>query len=107
VSANGTASASRPLAIFTFHGLGEPARPLPDGAFDVWLDPVDLCAVLDKATGWDDVAITFDGGNRSDCEFALPAQLERSTHWILCLTSGNIDQPGRGELSANHRMRHR
>ena len=39
----------------------------------MWLDPDRFLRVLDSVVGRDDVRITFDDGNASDVEHALPA----------------------------------
>jgi peptidoglycan/xylan/chitin deacetylase (PgdA/CDA1 family) len=110
---------SGPLVMLTFHGLGSPGRVLPNDEYDVWLEPDDFCAVLDEVKGRDDVVITFDDGNRSDCEIAMPALLERGMRGIFFLTAGHLDEPGylrtqdvhtlaqSGMVIGNHGMHHR
>ena len=105
--------------MLTFHGLGSPGRALPDDEYDVWLEPDEFCAVLDEVKDRDDVVVTFDDGNRSDCEIALPALLERGMRGVFFLTAGHLDQPGylrtddvhtlaqSGMVIGNHGMHHR
>ncbi|MFZ0376580.1 MAG: polysaccharide deacetylase family protein, partial [Solirubrobacteraceae bacterium] len=61
----------------TFHGIGRPERPLGRGEGDVWVSEARFLSLLDVAASRDDVRITFDDGNASDIEIALPALRER------------------------------
>jgi peptidoglycan/xylan/chitin deacetylase (PgdA/CDA1 family) len=85
---------SGPLNVLTFHGLDTPGRALPDGELDVWLPRRDFCAVLDLVKGRQDVVITFDDGNRSDIDVALPALLDRGLRGVFFPTAGSLDRPG-------------
>ena len=61
----------------TFHGVGEPPRVLDRGEADVWVSKKRFVALLDAAAERDDVRITFDDGNVSDLEHALPGPTRR------------------------------
>jgi peptidoglycan/xylan/chitin deacetylase (PgdA/CDA1 family) len=103
----------------TFHGIGDPGRELDPGEQDVWVSTEQFLAVLDRAAGRKDVAITFDDGNASDVEHALPALRERGLTATFFVVAGRLGAPrfldvsGLRELSAAgmqvgcHGMRHR
>jgi peptidoglycan/xylan/chitin deacetylase (PgdA/CDA1 family) len=103
----------------TFHGIGSPMRELEPGEGDVWLSRDRFLSVLDSVAGRDDVRITFDDGNSSDVEHALPALREwglRATFFIVASrigTPGFLDAGAVRELKAAamavgcHGMRHR
>jgi peptidoglycan/xylan/chitin deacetylase (PgdA/CDA1 family) len=102
-----------------FHGVGEPPRALEPGEDKVWLSVSSLRSVLDAAVGRRDVRLSFDDGNASDYEHALPELLDRGLHATFFVVAGRIDQPGflsagsvRGLVAAgmvvqSHGMRHR
>ncbi len=51
--------------------------------------------VLDAAAGRDDVRLTFDDGNLSDVEIALPLLIERGLHAEFFVCPGLFGQPSR------------
>ena len=65
------------LINLTFHGIGSPERPLNPGEQDVWVSDETFVSLLDSIRDRKDVAISFDDGNSSDLEHALPALRER------------------------------
>jgi peptidoglycan/xylan/chitin deacetylase (PgdA/CDA1 family) len=72
--------------ILNFHGIG--AVPDHVGAVEreFWLERDLYESILDEVRGRDDVAITFDDGNRSDADIGLPALAERglrATFFVL------------------------
>jgi peptidoglycan/xylan/chitin deacetylase (PgdA/CDA1 family) len=103
----------------TFHGIGDPERALDPGEGDVWVSRAQFLSLLDCAVGRDDVRITFDDGNASDLEIALPALRERGLTATFFVVAGRLDIPrfldeaGVRELAAAgmeigcHGMRHR
>jgi len=103
----------------TFHGIGEPHRSLEPGEADVWVSHERFVALLDSVVGRDDVRITFDDGNTSDVEHALPALSARGLKATFFVVAGRLDTPrfldasGVRELAAagmeigSHGMRHR
>lgn len=103
----------------TFHGVGEPPRALKPDEADVWVSTERFKALLDAAAERDDVRITFDDGNVSDLEHALPALRERGLEATFFVVAGRlgqagfIDASGVRELAAagmrigSHGMRHR
>jgi len=78
----------------TFHGVGPAPRALDDGEAGVWISRDRFLGLLDEITGRDDVLVSFDDGNASDLEIALPALQERHLHATFFVVAGRIGQPG-------------
>jgi peptidoglycan/xylan/chitin deacetylase (PgdA/CDA1 family) len=103
----------------TFHGIGDPGRPLDPGEDAVWVSREQFNAVLDAIGQRSDVRITFDDGNASDVEHALPALRRRgltATFFVVAGrlgTAGFVDEDGvralteAGMTIGSHGMRHR
>jgi peptidoglycan/xylan/chitin deacetylase (PgdA/CDA1 family) len=103
----------------TFHGLGEPPAGLPAGEPEFWLGEQPFDAILDLVAGRDDVRLTFDDGNESDVDIALPALRERGLRATFFVVAGRIGKPGylspagldalaaAGMELGTHGMRHR
>lgn len=62
--------------VLTFHGLGEPPESIPECERKFWIPLAWFEAIVDAVPD-DRVSITFDDGNLSDIEQALPALLQR------------------------------
>jgi peptidoglycan/xylan/chitin deacetylase (PgdA/CDA1 family) len=77
----------------TFHGIGEPSRPLDPGEANVWVSLETFLAVLDRVAGRPDVSISFDDGNISDFERALPALQERGLRGTFFVVAGRMNTP--------------
>jgi len=85
------------LRIINFHGIGTPERGLDPGESPFWLPRSLFCRVLDRIQALGDreqIAITFDDGNRSDVTTALPELLERGLKATFFIITGRLDQPG-------------
>lgn len=78
----------------TFHGVGEPRRRLDPGEPDVWVSREQFLALLDSVEGRSEVRISFDDGNASDVEHALPALRERGLHATFFVVAGRLGTPG-------------
>jgi peptidoglycan/xylan/chitin deacetylase (PgdA/CDA1 family) len=74
-----------------FHGVGEPPRSLALGEAMVWLPMERFLATLDALAGRSDVRISFDDGNRSDVELALPALTKRGMTATFFVLAGRLD----------------
>jgi peptidoglycan/xylan/chitin deacetylase (PgdA/CDA1 family) len=88
-----------PILRLTFHGIGVPRRVLEPGEERVWLARDRFLAILSAAKDAGNVEITFDDGNCSDLDTAVPALHDcglRATFFIL---SGRVGI--RGSLSAD------
>lgn len=84
--------------VLNFHGIGEPWDGVPPDevpywcALDDWLHLADAIAELDRS-GPVPVEVTFDDGNLSDVEHALPALLERGLRATFFVCAGRIGEP--------------
>jgi peptidoglycan/xylan/chitin deacetylase (PgdA/CDA1 family) len=78
----------------TFHGIGRHDRPLEPGERDVWVSWDCCLGVLDAVADRTDIAITFDDGNASDVELALPALRSRGLTATFFVVAGRIGTPG-------------
>lgn len=77
-----------------FHGIGTPQRPLEAGEAPYWVT-VDLFEeVLDLAAEDPTIRLSFDDGNASDAEIALPALTERRLTATVFPLAGRLDTPG-------------
>lgn len=77
-----------------FHGIGRPLRHIDDDEAQYWVSHPQFLELLDEVAGWPDCAISFDDGNASDAELALPALAERGLHATFFVLAGRIDVPG-------------
>ena len=75
----------------TFHEVADQTSPGNDPAMTVTPDL--FAAVLDRVRGRPDVRITFDDGNRSDVDTALPLLEERGMRATFFVLADRIDQP--------------
>jgi peptidoglycan/xylan/chitin deacetylase (PgdA/CDA1 family) len=103
----------------TFHGVGPHARRIEPGEDRVWVTSERLSLILDTVAGRDGVLITFDDGNSSDVQQALPALLRRGLTATFFVVAGRIGEPGflseddvrllaaEGMTIGSHGMQHR
>ena len=101
-----------------FHGLGIPRREVSAGEENFWVAPGLFAAVLDHVRGREDIQITVDDANESDCTVALPLLCERKLKASFFVVAGRIDQEGflskqqiktlsaEGMSIGNHGLRH-
>jgi peptidoglycan/xylan/chitin deacetylase (PgdA/CDA1 family) len=75
----------------TFHEVADRTSPGNDPAMTV--TPDFFAGVLDRVRDRADVRITFDDGNRSDVDTALPLLEERGTRATFFVLADRIDQP--------------
>ena len=85
----------RRSVIVNIHGIGTPARELDPGEDVAWISVPQFEMVLEAATGREDVRLTFDDGNASDVEIALPRLLERGLRAEFYPAAGLLGDPGR------------
>ena len=80
-----------------FHGIGEPKRMLDPGESPYWLSSGQFEKILDQVVAAPDPSIfviTFDDGNQSDHDIALPALATRGLQARFFVLTGRIGQPG-------------
>lgn len=82
------------MITLNFHGLGPVTRHIDSGEHSCWLGTDCFEAILGRVMGNNRILITFDDGNSSDFEIALPALLQRGLRAIFFVCSGRIGQPG-------------
>jgi peptidoglycan/xylan/chitin deacetylase (PgdA/CDA1 family) len=85
---------STPVLNLTFHGIGEPPPAVDDAERDVWLSEADFTASLEAIRTLPRATVSFDDGNASDLEIALPALRERGIGATFFVVAGRLDQPG-------------
>jgi peptidoglycan/xylan/chitin deacetylase (PgdA/CDA1 family) len=107
------------LVNICFHGVGTPTRELEPGEAPYWVSVDQFHRILDEVTTWPSVRLSFDDGNASDAEVALPALVERglsADFFVLAGrlgAAGSLDEHGvralgkHGMAIGTHGMRHR
>jgi peptidoglycan/xylan/chitin deacetylase (PgdA/CDA1 family) len=77
-----------------FHGIGKPRRELEPGEAPYWVAEDQFLAILDEVATWPSVRVSFDDGNSSDVDLALPALVERGLTADFFVLAGRLDSPG-------------
>lgn len=76
-----------------FHGIGVCERERERGESRFWTSESMFLRVLDMITRDGSISVSFDDGNRSDIEVALPALLERGLSATFFVVAGRLDDP--------------
>ncbi len=79
---------------FAMHGIGRPARQLEPGENERWVTVEQFDRILDAVEERADVHLTFDDGNESDVEIALPRLVERGLTAEFFPLAGRLGQRG-------------
>ncbi|MBB5854690.1 polysaccharide deacetylase family protein [Amycolatopsis umgeniensis] len=82
------------MVILAIGGVGRPVRALDPGEDETWVTVEQFERVLDAVAGREDVGLTFDDGNSSDVEIALPRLVERDLTAEFFPLAGRIGQRG-------------
>jgi len=78
-----------------FHGIGRPiGRDFGQGEREVWVSQEIMEATLDACIGRADVSLSFDDGNWSDIEVAVPALTRRGLHATFFIVPSWLGEPG-------------
>jgi hypothetical protein len=77
-----------------FHGIGTPTRSLEPGELQYWIDRDSFLAILDEFHYRMDVRLSFDDGNASDVDVALPALAERGMEADFFIVASRLGKPG-------------
>jgi peptidoglycan/xylan/chitin deacetylase (PgdA/CDA1 family) len=77
-----------------FHGIGTPRRELEPGEDAYWISVDLFLSILDEASTWPSVRISFDDGNVSDYEVGLPALTERGLVADFFVLADRLDRDG-------------
>ncbi|QNE36693.1 polysaccharide deacetylase family protein [Leifsonia shinshuensis] len=78
---------------FCFHGIGTPAQERESGESGYWVSERMFLDLLDEVALHPNVRLSFDDGNRSDIEIALPALLDRGLTATFFALAGRLDDP--------------
>jgi peptidoglycan/xylan/chitin deacetylase (PgdA/CDA1 family) len=81
-----------------FHGIGAPDRELELDEERYWVGEEQFAELLDVAARYPRLCLTFDDGNASDVEIALPALQRRGLRASFFVIAGRIGT--RGSLDA-------
>ena len=76
-----------------FHGVGVCSHEREAGEAKYWVTDDIFLRILYLAAERPNVAISFDDGNRSDADIALPALLERGLKATFFPLAGRLDDP--------------
>lgn len=76
-----------------FHGLGSCTLEREPGEAHYWVGVPEFLRILDTVADMPGVALSFDDGNRSDVEVALPALVERGLGATFFALAGRLDDP--------------
>jgi peptidoglycan/xylan/chitin deacetylase (PgdA/CDA1 family) len=100
--ASSRAAAVRPRSVvnITVHGIGPASRELASDEDRTWVSIAQFEQVLDAVAGRSDVQLTFDDGNASDIEVALPRLVERGLTAEFFLLAGMLEERGRLDRGA-------
>jgi N-acetylglucosaminyl-diphospho-decaprenol L-rhamnosyltransferase len=79
----------------TVHGIGPTVRALDPGEDGTWVSVEQFEQVIDSVVGRPDVRLTFDDGNASDIEIALPRLVERGLIAEFFVLAGRLGEAGR------------
>jgi peptidoglycan/xylan/chitin deacetylase (PgdA/CDA1 family) len=77
-----------------FHGIGAPRRMLEPDEDHYWITVDFFLRVLDEVAGRSDVKISFDDGNESDADIAVPALRERGLTAQFFPLAGRLTRTG-------------
>jgi peptidoglycan/xylan/chitin deacetylase (PgdA/CDA1 family) len=88
-----------------FHGIGKPPRELEPGEDRYWVPVDDFHRILDEVATWPAVRLSFDDGNTSDVEIALPALVERGLCADFFVLAGRLARPGSLDEDGVRRLR--
>lgn len=94
-----------PRINFCFHGIGTPARELEPGEDAYWITPGLFGEILDYVSTRPGVELSFDDGNASDVEVALPALCNRGLVASFFPVAVRIGQPGSVDAPAVRMLR--
>jgi len=79
---------------FNLHGLGEPNGTIPSDEIQYWVPREFFVELLERVAHRPEVHLTFDDGNVSDFEVALPELAKRGLRAEFFVLAGRLGQPG-------------
>lgn len=89
----------RRFLYLTWHGLGEPHCRLDEATRRYWVPAASFARTIQELRRFEtmrhfEARLTFDDGNVSDYEIALPVLLQHQRQAIFFVCAGRIDAPG-------------
>jgi peptidoglycan/xylan/chitin deacetylase (PgdA/CDA1 family) len=96
---NGRPPRAATVSNLCFHGIGAPDRELEPDEERYWVGEEQFAELLDVAARYPRLRLTFDDGNASDAEIALPALQRRGLRASFFVIAGRIG--ARGSLGAD------
>src|SRR5579875_1822045 len=86
---------SEQILNLNLHGIGRPiGRDFGPGEREYWITHETLEATLDACVGREDISLSFDDGNWSDLELAVPALRARGLQATFFIVPGWLGEPG-------------
>ncbi|SEP41854.1 polysaccharide deacetylase family protein [Amycolatopsis saalfeldensis] len=79
---------------FAVHGVGRPERALDPGEDERWITVEQFDRLLEAVAGQEDAHLTFDDGNASDVEVALPRLVSRGLRAEFFPLAGRVGERG-------------
>jgi len=76
-----------------FHGIGTCLREREAGEAVYWVTKGRFLELLDEIAAHPSVSVSFDDGNRSDADIALPALEQRGLRATFFALAGRLDDP--------------
>lgn len=86
-------NARRSVIHLCFHGIGTCVAEREPGESRYWVTEDAFRRILDDVVGMPRVSLSFDDGNRSDADIALPALRERGLTATFFALAGRLDDP--------------
>ena len=78
-----------------FHGIGRPiGRDFGENEREVWVSPEIFTATLEACVGRSDIQLSFDDGNWTDLELALPELQRRGLSATFFIVPSWLGEPG-------------
>lgn len=81
------------MRTIAFHGLGEPPEGTGGDEAKYWVDSTRFRELMDSILEFENYEITFDDGNRSDMDIAMPILLERGLSARFFVLADRITDP--------------
>lgn len=88
-----------------FHGVGVCAREREPGEAGYWMSRDVFLGVLDVVAPLENVRLSFDDGNRSDADLALPALRDRGLTATFFPLAGRLDDPASLDIADLRELR--
>jgi peptidoglycan/xylan/chitin deacetylase (PgdA/CDA1 family) len=88
-----------------FHGIGTCTRERESGEAGYWITEDRFLDILDVVQGQSNVRLSFDDGNLSDIEVALPALLQRGLKATFFIVAGRLEDQDSVDVGGLRKLR--